>query len=245
MIARPSRSNAVADPTRERRLPLRAMRWVAVTGAFAAAVLYSNWLLEIVFRRAADPDLFISELAAFGQPYGAWFRWGDRASAVVVGVAAAAGLAGVRARRWSTTGWWLVGVFAVATALDSTVWNMACAPSADPACAAREASGAVPLRDQMHLLGSAIAWGAAVFSMLAFVVADLIDRPTGPVPRVGRLVLAALIATSIWMGLAVAVDSADHSGQVGISQRAFLTATACWLIYVGLRTTRAPTESTS
>jgi hypothetical protein len=245
MVARPNRSNAVADPTRERRSLLRGLRWVAVTGAFAGAVLYSNWLLEIVFRHAADPDLFISELAAFDEPYGAWFRWGDRATAVVVGVAAAAGLAMFRGSRWSRLGWWLVGAFAVATGLDSTVWNMVCAPSADPACAAREASGAVPLRDQMHLLGSAIAWGAAVFSMLAFVVADLIDRPPGRVPRVGRLVLAALIATSIWMGFAVAVDSADHSGQVGVSQRAFLTATACWLIYVGLRTTRAPTESTS
>jgi hypothetical protein len=245
MIARPNRSGAIADSTREQRSLLRAMRWVAVAGAFAGAVLYSNWLLEIVFRRAADPDLFISELAALDQPYGAWFRWGDRATAVVVGVAAAAGLAGVRGSRWSRMGWWVVGVFAVATGLDSTVWNMVCAPSADAACAVREASGAVPLGGQMHLFSSAIAWGAAIFSMLAFFAADFIDRPPARVLCVGRLVLAALIATSIWMGLAVAVDSADHSGQVGISQRAFLTATACWLIYVGLRTARAPSESTS
>src|SRR5215218_2303698 len=147
MIARPNRSSAVAGPTRERRSPLRALRWVAVAGAFVGAVLYSNWLLEIFFRRAADPDLFISELAAFDQPYGAWFRWGDRATAVVVGVAATAGLAGVRGSRWSRMGWWMVAVFAVATGLDSSVWNMVCAPSADAACAAREASGAVSLGD--------------------------------------------------------------------------------------------------
>jgi hypothetical protein len=221
---------------------LRALRWIAIAGAFAGAVLYSNWLLELAFRRAADPDLFISELAASDQPYGAWFRWGDRATAVVVGIAAAAGLAGVTGSRWSKMGWWLVGVFAGATGLDSTAFNMACAPSTNAACAAREAG---PIGDQLHLFSSAIAVVASILSMIFFVAADFIDRPRAPAPRIGRLVLAALIATSIWMGLAVAVDSADHLGQVGISQRAFLTATACWLMYVGLRTARAPTESTS
>ncbi len=248
MTARPERSDAVADSAPEQRSLLRVLQWVAVAGVFAGAVLYSNWLLEIVFRREADPDLFISELAALDQPYGAWFRWGDRATAIVLIVATAAGLAvvrGVRGSRWSRVGWWILGVFAVATALDSTVWNMVCAEHLEPTCAAEEASGAVPIGEQLHLLSSAIAVVGAILSMFAFFAADFIDLPPPRVRRVGLFVLAALIASAVWMGLAVAVDSADRSGQVGISQRAYLAATACWLIYVGLRTARAPTRNTS
>lgn len=245
MVTAPMRSDAVADSTGEQRSVSQALRRVAIAGMFAGAVLYSNWLLEIVLRRTADPDLFISELAALDQPYGAWFRWGDRATAVVVGVAAAAAITGVRGNRWSTMGWSIVGVFALATGLDSTVWNMVCAPHSEPACAANEASGAVPLGDQLHLLSSATACVAAIFSMLAFSAADHIDQAPVRVLRFGWLVSATLIATAVWMGIAVSVDSADHSGLVGISQRSFLIATACWLICVGLHTARAPTHTTS
>jgi len=245
MIARPNRSNAVADPTRERRSLLRALRWVAVTGAFAGAVLYSNWLLEIVFRRAADPDLFISELAAFDQPYGAWFRWGDRATAAVVGVAAAAGLARVGGSRWSRMGWWLVGVFAVATGLDSTVWNMVCAPSADAACAAREAAGAAPIGDQLHVLSSAIAVVASILSMIFFVMADRVEPTRTPIRRVGRYMVALLIGANIWTGIAFAIDPHGESGLIGFAQQAELIAMAGWLIYVALRTADAPATHTS
>ena len=58
LMALPQRSDLVADTTRERRSLLPALRWVAVAGAVVGAVLYSNWLLEIVFTRMLpDPDL--------------------------------------------------------------------------------------------------------------------------------------------------------------------------------------------
>ena len=239
-MALPQRSDLVADTTRERRSLLPALRWVAVAGAVVGAVLYSNWLLEIVFTRMLpDPDLFISELAAADQPYGDWFRGCDLAAAVVLVVAAAAALVGVRGGRWSRRGWWTLGVFAVATGLDSTVWTLVCAPSSDAACAAREASGAVPIGHQLHLLSSAIVVVAAIVSLFAFVVADLCERGPAPVRRVGLFMLAALIGTSVWTGVAVAIDSADGAGEVGIAQRAELAAVAGWLIYVALRTARA------
>jgi hypothetical protein len=140
-------------------------------------------------------------------------------------------------------GWGILGVFAIATALDSTIWNMDCAEHSEPACAAGEASGSLPIADQLHMLSSAIAVVGAILSMMAFFAADFVDRPPPRVRRFGLFVLAALIATAIWMGLAVAVDGADRSGQVGIGQRAYLAATACWMIYVGLRTARAPTKT--
>ncbi len=245
-MALPQRSDLVADTTRERRSLLPALRWVAVAGAVVGAVLYSNWLLEVVFTRMLpDPDLYISELAAADQPYGAWFRGCDLAAAVVLVVAAAAALVGVRGGRWSRGGWWALGVFAVATGLDSTVWTLVCAPSSDAACAAREASGAVPIGHQLHLLSSGIALAAAIVSLFAFVVADFRERAPAPVRRVGLFMLAALIGTAVLTGVAIVIDSADVAGVVGIAQRAELAAFAGWLIYVALRTagTRIGTSS--
>ena len=146
---------------------------------------------------------------------------------------------GVRGGRWSSRGWWTLGVFAVAPGLDSTVWTLVCAPSSDAACAAREASGAVPIGHQLHLLGSAIVVVAAIVSLFAFVVADLRQRAPAPVRRVGLFMLAALIGASVWTGVAGAIDSAGGAGEVGIAQRAELAAVAGWLTYVALRTARA------
>jgi hypothetical protein len=108
-----------------------------------------------------------------------------------------------------------------------------------PLCAAREASGAVPIGHQLHLLGSAIVVVGAIVSLFAFVVADLRERAPAPVRRVGLFMLAALIGASVWTGVAGAIDSAGGAGEVGIAQRAELAAVAGWLTYVALRTARA------
>lgn len=230
------RSDLVADATPK----WPTLRWVAVAGAVIGAVLYSNWVLEVVFTRTLpDPDLYISELAAADQPYGEWFRRCDLAAAVVLVVAATAALVGVRNDRWSRLGWWAVVVFAVATGLDSTVWKLVCAPSSDAACAAREASGTVPIGHQLHWLSSGVALAAAIGSLLAFAVADRRECASVPVRRVGLFMLAALIGTAILTGVAIVIDSADVAGVVGIAQRAELAAFAGWLIYVALRTARA------
>jgi hypothetical protein len=245
-MALPQRRDVAATSTRERRSLLTARRWVAVAGAAAGAVLYSDWLLEIVFtRRLPDPHEYVSELAALDQPYGEWFRCGDRATAIICLIAAAAALVGTRGGRWSRIGWWLVGVFAVATALDSTVWNMVCAPSSDAACAAREASGAVPIGHQLHLTSSSIAVVASILSMIVFVVADSVEPTPASVRRVGRYMLAVVMTTQIWTGIDFAIDSNASSGHVGLAEQTELIATAGWLIYVALRTAYAPTGNTS
>ena len=235
----PQRPNLVANPTRERRPSIPALRWVAVAGTTVGAVLYSNWLLEMVFTRTLpDPDLYISELAAADQPHGEWFRDLDVAAAVVLIVATVAALIGVPGGRWSRRGWVALGVFAVATAVDSSVWRLVCAPSSNAACAARESAHTVPIGHQLHWLSSGIVLVAAVVSLFAFVVADFRGRTPAPVRRTGLFVLVALSGTAVLTGIAIAIDSADGAGLVGIAQRAELVAFAGWLIYVAVRTAR-------
>ncbi|MHA7649489.1 DUF998 domain-containing protein [Mycobacterium sp. ML4] len=230
------RSDSVAGIGYQR---LRTLRWVAVAGAAVGAVLYSNWLLEIAFTRTLpDPDLYISELSAADQPYGEWFRGCDQATAVVLVVATAAALLSGQGGRWSKAGWSALGVFALATALDSTVWTLVCAPSSNAACAAREASGAVPLSHQLHWLSSGLALAAALASLLAFAITDFRECAPAPIRRTGLFMLAALAGTSIWTGVAILIDHTDAVGMVGVAQRAELAAFAGWLIYVAVRTAR-------
>lgn len=237
VMARPHRSDVVAQTARS---PLPVLRWVAVAGVLLGALLYSNWLLEMAFTRMLpDPDLFISELGAVDQPHGEWFRGCDLAAAVALVVAAAAAMGGFRDCRWNRAGWWALGVFAVTTGLDSTVWSLVCAPSSDRACAAREASGAVPIGHQLHLLSSVVGVLAAIVSLALFVAVDFHDRAPGRWRQVGLFLLAALIGTSLWTVAAVAIDSVDGAGEVGIAQRFQLAAIAGWLIFVAVRTARA------
>jgi hypothetical protein len=243
---RVDRFDVVADSPRKRRSFSTALRRVAIGGAIASAVLYSNWLLELVFAQMLpDPDEFISELAAADQPHYEWFRMGDRITALVVTIAAVAALVSVRGGRWHKMGWWAVIAFAVGTVLDSTVWTMVCAPHASAACMAADHAGTVPLGHQLHLLSSAIAVVASILSMIFFAVADHRDRKPARVRRFGWFVLAALIGTNVWTGIAAAVDEVDGSGLVGLAQQAELTAMALWLIYIALRTARSRTARAS
>src|SRR4051812_19970100 len=243
-MAPPRRADSVAEIPRERRSLLPVLRWVAVVGAVVAGVLYSNWLLEVFFTRTLpDPDLYISELAAADQPNSEWFRGGDLAAAVVLVLATAAALVGVRGDRWTRRGWWAVGIFAVATALDSTVWRLVCAPSSDAVCAARESSNTVPIGHQLHWLSSGIVLTAAIASLLAFCLADRRECASAPVRRVGLCMLTALIGSALATGVAMVVDSADVIGVVGIAQRAELVVFAGWLVYVALRTARTRTAT--
>ncbi|OBK12580.1 DUF998 domain-containing protein [Mycobacterium asiaticum] len=242
-MAVPQRARLVPSTGQQRRAPLR---WVVILGVVIGAVLYSNWVLEVVFTRTLpDPDLYISELAAADQPYGEWFRACDLASAAVLLAATAAALVGLRGGKWSQRGWWALGMFAVATAVDSTVWRLVCAPSSDAGCAAREGSRTVPIGHQLHWLSSGVVLTAAVASLFAFVMADSREGAAPRTRRLGRFMLGALIGTAVLTGVAILIDSADVIGVVGIAQRAELVAFAGWLIYVALRTARAPTETDS
>ena len=212
-----------------------ALRWISTTGAVLGMVLYSNWLLEFAINSTlSDPDAFISELAAADQPYAAWFRGLDLAAAGCLAAAAAAGIArptGALAK----LGWWMLAVFAAATVLDSSIWSLVCAPHSDALCRFREAAGTVPLGHRLHTLSSIAAMVAAFCSLIPFVIADGVGHAPEPVRRLGRVVLAALSAATVWTVIAVAIDDTGRDGDVGLAQRAQLLAVAGWLTYLAVR----------
>ncbi|GLP78357.1 hypothetical protein TUM20983_54670 [Mycobacterium antarcticum] len=212
-----------------------ALWWLTVVGTLLGIGLYSNWLLEFAIDfTLPDPDAFISELAAADQPYGAWFRGLDLAAAGCLAAAAAAGIARSKCAL-VTFGWWMLAAFAAVTVLDSTIWSLRCAPHSDVLCAAHEAAGALPLGHHLHTLSSVAAIVVAFGSLIAFVLADVVGRTPRSVVRLGRIVLAALSAATVWTVIAVAIDDTGRDGDVGLAQRAQLLAVAGWLTYVALR----------
>ena len=238
-----TRLSTIARTTRFARFRRRfatddALRRVAVLGTILGAVLYSNWLLEFVIDVALpDPDEFASELAAADQPYFAWFRGLDLASAGCLAAAAAAGLARPTGRLVAL-GWWMLAAFAVLTVLDSSIWSLSCAPHVDALCAAREAAGTVPLGHQLHTLSSIATIVAAFGSLIPFTLADAREHVSGRVRRLGRVTLAALFVATTWTLIAVAIDDTGRDGDVGVAQRAQLLAVAGWLIYLAVRSAR-------
>jgi hypothetical protein len=222
-----------------------ALWWVSIVGTVLGMVLYSNWLLEFAINNTLpDPDAFISELAAADQPYSAWFRGLDLASAGCLAAAAAAGIARSTGAL-TKLGWWMLAAFAAATVLDSSIWSLMCAPHSDALCAAREAAGAVPLGQRLHTASSIAAIVAAFASLIAFTVGDVIGPKPAPVRRLGRVVLAALSAATVGTVIAVAIDDSGRDGDVGTAQRAQLLAVAGWLTYIALRSAsdrRAPRD---
>ena len=179
---------------------------------------------------------YVSELIATDQPLSGLLRAADYATAALIGFGVIVSAVGGRVRGgMAVLAWATLALFAVATSLDSA-WAMSCAPHADPACAAREAAGAVPLTHQLHTVSSVIAVAAAVISLTAFLRIDAQER-TGPrVHRLGLGVLAGLAATTVATVVSVILDSAD----LGVAQRLQLLSMSGWLVYVALREATRP-----
>lgn len=126
--------------------PPRSSR-IAAAAFFVCAALYSSWIITIfVDSGPAQASDYVSELIATDQPLSGLLRAADFATAAVIGLGVTVSVVGGRVRgSMAAVAWATLAMFAVATALDSA-WAMSCAPHADPACAAREAAGAVPFR---------------------------------------------------------------------------------------------------
>ena len=216
--------------------------WVPLAVA-AAALCYLSWVLApwVAVGSGLDPvTTYASELAATDQPRSGFFRVGDLIAGLLVAGAAAAVLAGGARRR---IGWVALLAFGIATIGDASA-PLSCAPSADAACAAREAAFDVPWTHTVHV-GTSV---AASVAMLIAVVAltPLVTPLVTPMvtSRVrggwagGLLLLGALgnVVGTAWTMLEVgrAVVAWPWPPLLGIAQRVQVGSASLWLLALGV-----------
>jgi hypothetical protein len=199
----------------------RVIGWATVL----AGVVYSAFLVTPVLDTRLDPGRsFVSEFAALDQQHDLAFRAVD---AVVGLVVVAAAVHVVRSAP--------LGLFGVATLLDAAA-PMTCAPSADPVCAAAEASRSA-LAFGVHEVSSVAANGAAILAVLLLAVARSRGRtahqPATPLEG-AMLVGLPLVAVP---GLLVVGEESVGLGLddvVGYVQRVQVLALSCVLVTIGI-----------
>ncbi|RFU85457.1 DUF998 domain-containing protein [Streptomyces triticagri] len=209
--------------------PLRAADVLLLLGAVA----YSAWLTEMFVATGLDPlRTYVSELAAEGEPLGRLLRSTDLAAGLLLTAAAATALAaGRRPRsRWAVTGLTALAVFGAATVADSRV-PLSCTPTADPACAEREAAGLVPGTHVAHTYTSSLAVTAALVAMVALTLAVRRGRRRDLLARTGPWIVAAELAASAWTLASVAAfEAGDGTWLLGLAQRLQVLLIALWLV---------------
>ncbi|WP_309051392.1 DUF998 domain-containing protein [Streptomyces sp.] len=233
-------------------MPGNVTRTAAVALSLGA-LAYTAWVLEAVLGTGPDPVRgYVSELAAADQPFGGFFRAADRTAGFLVLVGALAGLLATLRRRaapppppgvpswarrpdrapgtaWSVAGWAALAVFGAATVADSWL-PLSCAPTTDPACAAREAAGAVPATHAAHAVSSGLATTGAVVAMILLTAAARRHGRWGALARTGAAVLALELAATAWTLAAVtAFEAGTGNWALGVAQRLQVLLVALWL----------------
>ncbi|MFG2768841.1 DUF998 domain-containing protein [Streptomyces sp. NPDC048350] len=217
------------------------------------ALAYTAWALEAVVRTGLDPvRTYVSELAATDQPLGGLFRATDLTAGLLVLAAAATELLATRRqptdsgrahprprpRRLVLVGWFALALFGAATAVDSRL-PLSCAPTADPACAAREASGLVPATHTAHAASSGLAMAGALAAMIALTLAARRYRIWRPLSRTGAVLVALELAATVWTLAAVAAfETGGGTWALGVGQRLQVLLVALWLAVLAVSVAR-------
>ncbi|MEU7006184.1 DUF998 domain-containing protein [Streptomyces sp. NPDC046332] len=213
------------------------------------ALAYTAWALEAVVRTGLDPvRTYVSELAATDQPLGGLFRATDLTAGLLVLAAAATALAATRRqptdsdrprpRRLVLLGWSALALFGAATAVDSRL-PLSCAPTADSACAAREASGLVPVAHTAHAASSGLAMAGALAAMIALTLAARRYRIWRPLGRTGAVLVALELAATVWTLAAVAAfETGGGTWALGVGQRLQVLLVALWLAVLAVSVAR-------
>ncbi|TWS21498.1 DUF998 domain-containing protein [Tsukamurella asaccharolytica] len=203
----------------------------------AGTLLYSAWVLApLLGSRLSQLHSFVSEVGAAGQPNAQFFRATDLLAGTAFVVAAALGHRALRPV--SVLGLiTLAGLvaFGAATMLDALM-PLSCTPTADAACAAREAAGHVPFTHVGHAFSSGIAGFGAVVAVLGWALwhrSETKARSAGQ--GAGRAFDGARL--TLGMGVAYLVATAwtlaamvQPNLYLGLAQRAQVIAITLWLV---------------
>ncbi|MFG2289980.1 DUF998 domain-containing protein [Streptomyces sp. NPDC048595] len=224
--------------TRTRRSVAR--RKVAAALLLLGAAAYTAWVLEVVLATGLDPvQAYVSELAAADQPLGGLFRATDLIAGLLVLAGAVTALATTGRRPWASAGWAALALFGAATAVDSRL-PLSCAPTSDPACAARETAGLVPATHTAHALSSTCAMlGALAALVLLTFAARKYDR-WPPLARFGPALVLAELAATLWTLASVAAFSAGRgTWALGAGQRLQVLLVALYIALLAVCVARS------
>ena len=195
------------------------------------ALTYTAWILEAVLATGLIPTrTYVSELAARNQPYGSLFRTADLVAGLLVwGGGLLAVLRLPLPGRWASAGWAGLVLFGTATAVDSRL-PLSCAPTADPACAAQERAGLLPVAHFAHSVSSTVALCGILVAMVALTLTARRYAPGAPLARSGPALVALELAATAWTLTAIAALEAGHGGWgLGVTQRLQVGVIAVWL----------------
>ncbi|MER7154284.1 DUF998 domain-containing protein [Streptomyces lydicus] len=214
--------------TRTRSAPARSR--VAAALLLLGAVAYTAWVLELVLVTGLDPvQAYVSELAAADQPLGGLFRATDLAAGLLVLAGATAALLTTERRPRATAGWCALALFGAATAVDSRL-PLSCAPTGDPACAARETAGLVPATHAAHAVSSTCAMAGALAALALLTFAARRDDHWPALGRLGPPLVLAELAATFWTLASVAAFTAGRgTWALGAGQRLQVLLVALYL----------------
>ncbi|MEW1695988.1 MULTISPECIES: DUF998 domain-containing protein [unclassified Streptomyces] len=134
-----------------------------------------------------------------------------------------------RRRPWEVVGWAALALFGAATVADSRL-PLSCAPTVDPACAARETAGLVPATHTAHAVSSSLAMTGALVAIVALTVAARRHGRLRPLARTGPVLVVLEFAATAWTLVAVAAFEAGKGiWSLGAGQRLQVLLVAVWI----------------
>ncbi|GAB3133940.1 hypothetical protein GCM10027289_24700 [Tsukamurella serpentis] len=189
------------------------------------AAFYSAWIIAPLLGSTLSPlHSYVSEVGAAGQPYAQLFRSTDILAGTCFVIAAALAWRAARPTAlWPRLG--LIGVIVLGTAtICDALMPLSCTPTADAACAAREAAYQVPLTHMGHAVSSGIAGFGGVVAVLAWW---LWRRRTGFDGARARLAVGAgFLVTTVWTLAAMPAPVL----YLGLAQRLQIITLTAWLV---------------
>lgn len=197
----------------------------------AGTALYSAWIIAPLLGSGLSPLYsYVSEAGAAGQPHALLFRATDLLAGTAFVVAAV--LAHHAARpvpRLALAALAGLLILGAATMCDALM-PLSCTPTADAACAAREAAGQVPFTHVGHAVSSGIAGFGGVVAVLGWGLWRRSSRHGSGSGFDGAripLALGALyLVTTAWT-LAAMLEPALY---LGLAQRGQVLSLTLWLV---------------
>lgn len=214
---------------------------VQTRAVFAAAILYSVWLVSGLFidTGLSVKDSYVSELSALTASYGWVFRMTDTMAGIILLVLTVniVSVDPAVLSRISLASLGLVGLafFSAMTILDA-LNPLDCQISVDRGCALAEDRGELSASHKIHTIASVCAGVGQILSLLLSMV-----LPTGRA-RAVALTFATITALST---VAVGVSFLNDAAYIGYAQRLQLLAYAGWIVAwtLGARQVSRPTIS--